>query len=215
VRLIGAALVAGVLLAGAGAWWLGWRDTATPAGLPSGPGAYEYRTAGFEEVDALGGARHDYPETTAVIVAETECGVTLTWRPLEERAVTWELCRSERGWELRGVTELHRFFGRVDRRAYRCRPGSLLVRATCTAGDVTETATGTLVGREGEVEHVRIRTRLTGGTQGTGTRELWIRSDGVPVRWIVTNESTTPSFLGDVRYRERFELVLVSPERLN
>jgi hypothetical protein len=210
VRLIGAGIVVAALAAGAAVWWLGWRDTATPAGLPSGPDAYEYRTIGFEEVDALGGARHDYPDTTAVTVATTACGVKLTWRPLEERSTTWELCRSGDGWELRGFTELHRFFGRTDRRPYRCRPGSLLVRATCIAGDVTETATGSVVGREGDVEHLSIRTRLAGSTTGTGRRELWLRADGVPVRWIMENDSVTGSVLGDVHYRERVELVLAS-----
>jgi hypothetical protein len=38
------------------------------------------------------------------------------------------------------------------------------------------------------------------------TRELWLRSDGLPVRWILTNESATPSLAGDVHYRESLEL---------
>jgi hypothetical protein len=30
------------------------------------------------------------------------------------------------------------------------------------------------------------------------TRELWLRSDGLPVRWILANGSATPSLAGDV-----------------
>ena len=56
--------------------------------------------------------------------------------------------------------------------------------------------------------HVRIVTELTGETTGSGLRDQWLRSDGVPRRLVVENESTTPSFLGDVHYRERYELRL-------
>ena len=174
--------------------------------------------AGFEEVDAFGGARHDYPERTAILLRRTDFGVVLTWRPLEERMTSWELCRSKRGWLLRGFSELHTFFGRRDQRTYRCRSGSLLVDATCSVGDTTETAEGTTVGtetltvgeRQVETLHLDVRTRLDGETRGTGTRELWLRSDGLPVRWILTNESATPSVVGDVHYRERLELTLLS-----
>jgi hypothetical protein len=218
-RAVVAAIVA-VVLVGVAVWRLLPHDTATPIVQATGARAYTYRTAGFEQVDAFGGARHDYPRTTAILVRQTDCGVVLTWRPLEERMTSWELCRSERGWLLRGFSELHTFFGRRDRRIYRCRSGSLLVQATCSAGDTTETAEGTTVGtetltiggRQVETLHLSVRTRLDGKTRGTGTRELWLRSDGLPVRWILTNVSATPSFVGDVHYRERFELTLVSLE---
>lgn len=202
------------------AWRLFPRDTATPIVQVRGADAYAYRTTGFEEVDALGGARHDYPKMTAIVVRRTGCGVVLTWRPLEERMTTWELCRSERGWTLRGFSELHTFFGRRDWRTYQCRSGLLMVDASCSADDTTETADGTTLGletltvggRNVEALHVKLRTRLTGTTRGTGTRELWLRSDGLPLRWIVTNESVTPSAVGDVTYEERLELMLVSLE---
>lgn len=216
-RAVVAAIVA-VALAGVAVWRLLPRDTATPIVQATGAHAYTYRTAGFEQVDAFGGARHDYPKMTAIVVRSTDCGVVLTWRPFEERMTRWELCRSERGWLLRGFSELHTFFGRRDRRIYRCRSGSLLVDATCSAGDTTETAEGTTVGtetltigrRQVKTLHLSVRTRLEGKTRGGGTRELWLRSDGLPVRWILTNESATPSLVGDVHYRERLELTLLS-----
>ena len=218
-RAVVAAIVA-VTLVGVAVWRLLPRDTATPAVQATGAHAYAYRTTGFEEIDAFGGARHDYPKRTAIVVRQTDCGVVLTWRPLEERMTRWELCRSERGWVLRGFSELHTFFGRRDRRIYRCRSGSLLVHASCSAGDTTETAEGTTVGtetltiggRQVEALHLKLRTRLAGKTRGTGTRELWLRSDGLPVRWILTNESATPSPVGDVNYRERLVLTLISLE---
>jgi len=209
-----------VVVVGVAVWRLLPRDTATPIVQPMGPQAYAYRTTGFEEIDAFGGARHDYPETTAMLVRRADCGVVLTWQPLKERMTRWELCRSERGWLLRGFSELHIFFGRRDMRMYRCRSGSLVVDATCSAGNTTETAEGTTVGtetltidgRQVKTLHLSVRTRLEGKTRGTGTRELWLRSDGLPVRWILTNESATPSLAGDVHYRERLELSLLSLE---
>ena len=207
-----------VTLAGVAVWRLLPRDTATPIVQATGARAYAYRTTGFEEIDAFGGARHDYPKTTAIVVRSTDCGVVLTSRPFEERMTTWALCRSARGWVLRGFSELHTFFGRRDERIYRCQSGSQVVEATCSAGDTTETAEGTTVstemltigGRQVKTLHLSVRTRLEGKTRGTGTRELWLRSDGLPVRWILTNESATPSLVGDVHYRERLELTLLS-----
>ena len=49
---------------------------------------------------------------------------------------------------------------------------------------------------------------MTGETTGSGTRKYSLRPDGVPTRMVIENESTTPSFLGDVHYRERYELRL-------
>jgi hypothetical protein len=200
-------LVVGGLLVLAGAavatWQLLPRDSATPLAVAGArPGIFVYDTTGFEQVDAFGGARHDYPARTTIAVRRAEGGCSVfRWRPLAERFYEWKLC----GRQLRRFTELHRFFGRDDRRTYRCDDESSLERGwSCTAQGTTETARVVSSGRS----HVLLRTELTGETTGSGTRELWLRPDGVPRRLVVENESTTPSFLGDVHYRERYELRL-------
>lgn len=200
-------LAAGGLVAAAAAlavWLLLPHDEATPRPANAAEqGALVYETVGFEEVDILGGARHDYPGRTTIAVTRAGCRLVLRWQPLEERLQEWELCD---GLKLRRITERHKFFGGDDRRTYLCDPGSRLDTGyRCTTGDTTETARA--VSSSGG--RVLLRTTLTGGTTGSGTRELRLREDGVPLLMRVTNESTTPSLVGDVHYLERYELRLV------
>jgi hypothetical protein len=192
------------VLAGIGiaVWQLVPRDSATPvpAAAPR-PGTYSYDTSGFESVDAFGGARHAYPPRTTISVRRAAGCTTFRWQPFTQRFYEWETC----GTRLRRFGELHRFFDRDDRRTYRCDETSSLEEGwRCTAEGTTETARVVSSGRD----HVRLRTELTGETTGTGVREMWLRADGVPRRMVVENESSSPSFLGDVQYRERFELRL-------
>jgi hypothetical protein len=189
-------------------WLLLPRDESTPVeARAAGPGELVYETSGFEEVDALGGARHEYPSSTNVSVRRTGAGCTVfRWRPLEHRVYEWELC----GRELERFTEVHRFFGNDDRRTYQCEPDSSFEAGwRCSARGTTETATVV----SSEAGHVRLRTVLSGQTTGSGLREMWLRADGVPLRVVVENESATPSLLGAVHYRERYELRLTGPSR--
>jgi hypothetical protein len=174
---------------------------------PLGPGVFAYETSGFEEVDALGGARHVYPARTTIVVRRAGCGLVLRWQPFEERLQEWELCD---GLRLHRITERHRFFGTDDRRTYRCDPGSRLDGAyRCTTGETTEVARVV----SSDDGHARLETRISGGTTGSGTREVWLRADGVPLRLTAENENTTPSLVGPVHYRERYELRLAGPSQ--
>jgi hypothetical protein len=194
-----------VLLAaglGVAVWKLFPRDATTPAPAAAG---FVYDTTGFESVDAFGGARHDYPARTTISVRTAVDGCRVfRWRPFAERFWEWETC----GARLVRFAELHRFFGQDDRRTYRCDATSSFTSGwRCTGESVTE------IGRVAASSpgHVRVLTELTGKTTGTGLREEWLRPDGVPRRLVVENESTTPSFLGAVHYRERYELRLRPP----
>lgn len=206
-RLAAAGLVLAVGAAAA-VWRLLPQDEITPVRAQAlGPGVFAYETSGFEEVDALGGARHEYPARTTIVVRRAGCGLVLRWQPFEERLQEWELCD---GLRLRRITERHRFFGTDDRRTYRCDPSSRLDGAyRCTTGETTE------VGRvvSSEDGHARLKTRISGGTTGSGTREVWLRADGVPLRLAAENENTTPSLVGPVHYRERYELRLAEPSQ--
>jgi hypothetical protein len=204
MRRLAAAALALLLVAlvAAAVWQLLPRDETTAAPIAAArPGTYVYDTTGFESVDALGGARHAYPERTTISVRRANGCTTFRWQPFTQRFYDWQTC----GTRLRGFGELHRFFDRDDRRTYRCDETSSLEGGwRCTAQGTTETARVA----SSAPHHVRLRTELTGKTAGTGLREIWLRADGVPRRMIVENESTSPSFLGDVHYRERYELRL-------
>jgi hypothetical protein len=197
-----------LLVAGAAAWRLVPRDEVTPAAAePLRAGVFAYDTTGFEEVDILGGARHEYPRRTTIVVRRAGCGLVLRWQPFEERLQEWELCD---GLRLRRITERHEFFGNDDRRTYRCDASSRFDGAyRCSTGETTEVAR--VVSSEGR--RARLATRLSGGSTGSGTRELWLRPDGVPLRLAVENENTTPSLVGPVHYRERYELTLAEPSQ--
>jgi hypothetical protein len=192
VVAIAALVAAGAAIA---IWKLLPRDTTAPA--PSVAG-YVYDTTGFESVDAFGGARHAYPARTTISVRTTAAGCKVfRWRPFEQRFWEWETC----GERLVRFSELHRFFGRDDRREWRCdRTSTVSGGWRCTSQGTTEIGRAEPSGR--------IATRMTGETTGSGLREFRLRPDGVPRSVLVENESTTPSFLGDVHYRERYRLEL-------
>lgn len=176
-------------------WKLWPRDTTTPAPAVAG---FVYDTTGFESVDAFGGARHAYPARTTISVRTRGNGCRVfRWRPFAQRFWEWETC----GARLVRFAELHRFFGRDDKRDWRCDETSTLSGGwRCTARGTTEIGRADSAGR--------VTTRMSGATTGSGLRDVRLRPDGVPRRMVVENDSTTPSFLGDVHYRERYELRL-------
>lgn len=211
----------------------GGAETAPSTAAQPPVGVYAYDTDGYEETDALGGARHDYPERTAVTVREAGCGRSLRWDVLEQRSDTIELCpllgggSSIASWESR-----HEFFGRRDERVLRCEPGSRYLPAPgtapgtawtyrCSAETTDRLTSTTLVGRETlsvggvAVPVVHLRERSTGGGDSTGVavRELWLReTDGLLVRERTDVDMTTQAGAIRARYRERYELQLIDLE---
>ena len=212
---------------------LAFRDTATPvdptdltvagAGtLPGDPGVYRYATTGFEENDALAGARHDYPVETYLTIGAGACGTTARWDALAERWVEWDHCGP--GVAVTGTRGYHEWFGVPDLEHEACpEPLPMVPAATvtvaCVTGDTTETYTVTPLGAEdlviaGETvttDHVRIASVLTGGTTGASEVELWVLPDTVlVVKTTVGRHTTSPSRIGDVHYDEVYTLVLAS-----
>jgi hypothetical protein len=192
------------------------------------PGVYVYATTGFEEVDALGGAHHDYPPETTITITARGCGVQLHWVALQRRETTWERCPTPRGDVLRSTFETHRFFGTTEHTGYVCgttlerpardKPGASWPLLCRTAG-ITQRGTGRVVARESlavkgarvATVHLRWRATLSGTTTGTTERDTWLaRSNGLPVRMTMASETTTGSIVGDVHYRETVELKLTS-----
>jgi len=199
----------------------------------AGDGVYVYLTRGSESVDALGGARHRYPERTSITSVGVRCGVRLRWEPLKERSATWTLCRTARGVELLGFQVSHKFFGQGDTTAYTC-AGSVLLPADEPAGATSPFHCRSDRGREaGDVRvvgfdfipvqaadlravHVRTTANVTGGDHGTEVTDWWFDvRNGLPLR--IDLESRTGRELpivGTVHYREDASLRLLSTRPL-
>lgn len=207
-------------------------EEARPRGVRPRPaeGVYVYATTGGDEVDVLGGSRHTYPDETTITVRHDGCGLVERWDALEERWDERESCRTDAGDALRRTTSHHEFFGRADTRTLRCdgltypasaRPGDSWPM-TCASENTTAHLRLEAVGWE-DIEisgqavrtlHVRVRTRITGEQEGTGTRDVWGSVDtglAVRERSTLTTYSNQPVF-GRTRYHESYEIRLLSLE---
>ena len=192
-------------------------------------GVYGYDTSGYESVDALGGARHDYPSSSAVTYSRSGCGTEERWQPLEGRIGITRTCPGVRGGEVRGTFQQREFFGRSQSETYVCDPGVLLLphepqaglawTSSCTSGDSTATFAVRVValesldveGRAVPVVRVRLDGTLTGTTRGTSAREVWLAEDtGLLVQALGETDTDADTPAGVVRYRESYRLRLQS-----
>jgi hypothetical protein len=207
-----------------------YRAQAEAGGTRIPPGVYVYATDGNESIDALGGTTHEYPARSTITVTRADCGTALRWDVLQGRSTTWTQCTSEDGGEaLASVAETHRFFGRTEHTDYTCvdtlarpaqsEPGTTWKVACDTENGIVERGTGTVVAHaelpvgEGSVPvaQLRFETTFSDKTRGSTTREMWVeRETGLPVRIVLRSTTVNASLLGDVTYRERVQLDLVS-----
>jgi hypothetical protein len=206
--------------------------TTTSDGLRPLPaeGVYVYETTGGDEVDVLGGSRHEYPPETTITVRHSGCGLVERWDALEERWDERESCPTPEGDRLKRTTSFHEFFGRGDLRTLDCtgftypahfQPGaewSSRCASENTAVALTLRAVkweDIVVGdRSVRTMHVRVEGRLTGEQDGTLVREVWGAADkGIVVRErsTLTSYSNQPVF-GRTRYHEAYENRLTSLE---
>lgn len=204
--------------------------TAGTAGREVAPGVYRYATAGHEEVDALGGARHDYPAETAVSYRRGGCGSEDRWQPLKERYSLNTLCRGPQGLEARGSVQRREFFGQSEEQVLACAPGLVLVpdeplagrssAGTCRSDDTTVALTARVVdvspmtvgGRRVEAIHLRVDGTLSGSTRGSTHREEWFTREGLLLRGTATTDTDRDTSAGVVHYSETFDIRLESLE---
>lgn len=204
------------------------RPSAAASAQEPQPGVYTYATSGHEEVDALGGSRHDYPAETTVTYVRTGCGRTNKWQPLKERVSSDDICRAAGGAELRRSVQRRSFFGQTEEQVLVCEPGFVLIptgarpgstsRGTCRSDDTVVALTSRFVGIERmqvggrgvEVFHLRTTVRLTGSTRGSSEREGWFTPSGLLVQVRATTDSVRDTSAGAVRYTETYELRLQS-----
>jgi hypothetical protein len=239
------ALVSARVVAWAGGLIL--RDTSRPASVKQAlrefragkygnqglNGVYLYATSGHESIDALGGASHTYPATTAVTVIGVPCGVQLHWTALSGRSTTWTFCKSSLGTVLRVSDERHSFFGQHDHTTYTCSGRTLLPEKvqigavypfSCSTKSGSETGDMRVLGRDKlelgksrvHVLHVRSTLILHGGNAGRETIDWWLdTANALPLRVVLKSRTSRSIFVGRVHYHEDFSLRLLSlsPQR--
>ena len=197
------------------------------------PGVYSYATQGHEEVDALGGARHEYPARSAITYRRGGCGTVDEWQPLQGRISTNTVCHGSVGLEPRRTVQRREFFGQSETQDLVCRPGFVLIpddprpgttsSGECRSSDsvarlttrVVDAPTVVVGGERVRVVHVKVSGTLTGSTRGTTEREEWFTPSGLLVRAIATSDTDADTAGGVVHYTESFTLRLESlrPQR--
>jgi hypothetical protein len=229
--VLGVIVVAGIAVV------LAFRDTATPvsqedvsesmvtvAGAQPGDyGVYVYATTGFEETDALLGARHEYPAETYMTVQPGGCGTIARWQPLEERWTEWEFCDDG---TRAGATSFNTFFGTENLVEWECpergpiigEPGETWSescvneeREATTVYEVIGYETMTVGGQEVEAVHLRTTESGSGSTVGSGVHEIWLMPEtNLILRRTRDYTSVNDTVVGPVTYHEQYDLVLTS-----
>lgn len=193
------------------------------------PGVYRYATDGWEEIDALGGTRHDYPAETTITVTPDGCGARLRWDALRERREEWMLCITAAGIELQPAgVHYHEFYSQATEEALECDRAVVLVPVDPSATPATQlecrldddpwfpmwevfgTTTRTVAGVAVEATHARM-TVIDDDEHWERTTIDWYLSDsGLPVAVVSESTSSNPTLVGDVRYHEEYQLTLVA-----
>jgi hypothetical protein len=192
------------------------------------PGVYQYATRGFDRVDALTGARHDYPEITTITVVPFGCGVRLRWDVAVERWDSWDWCLDGSGLRQTGWVGYHEFFGTPGQNDYACdgdprpldAPAGTMWAMTCRMADRTATAvTGTVIerttlmvaGTEIPVLRLRYEVDVVGESTGHQSVEGWYRTtDGLPVREHLTITTKQDTAVGTTNFDETYTIDLLT-----
>lgn len=207
---------------------------AQPAGPLAPPpppeGVYAYKTTGYEEVDAFGGSRHDYPATTYMTIRKKGCGIVLRWQPLEERWDESDHCVQGANITIDRFAMYHEFFQSGMEQPYPCVAGSHVYRAGQPPGaswkvrcsspefgdvDMTTSVVGTepvdVGGTVVQAVRMHYEAKITGYSQGTQIQDRWIDPDrGLMLRIVTSVDVNTKTPIGQTPYRERYRIDLLS-----
>ncbi len=204
-----------------------FRNTTTPLGAadlgftgvagdsPGDPGIYVYDTSGYDEIDALGGARHDYPSLTYVVIEEGDCGPVVRWYAVAERWFQWEHCGPNFG--VTTTTNYHEWFHIPDRGEVSCATpvfppeGETSWTTVCDDGETVSMDHATFVGMETltiggepvETVHIRIEGTSTGTSVATTTTDEWrLPGTALVVRRQFDDDSVNDTRIGTVHFTE-------------
>lgn len=216
------------------------QDAPGPSGEPapkppvtSGPrgaeGVYPHKTEGFEQTDAVGGSRHDYPAESSVVVRHTDCGLITRWQPLKERWDEASFCSVGSALEIRTFSMYHEFFQKGQQDDYRCPPGSVVFdrnepvgaswmwhcdsehASVDTQTRVVAIEPVTIGGQRIDAVRMRYEARLSGSTEGAQLQERWIDpKSGMVIRLRSEVAAKTESPFGRVSYEEKYLIEMKS-----
>jgi hypothetical protein len=208
---------------------MGATTTAPAAVSLPAPGVYQYATTGFDEIDALNGARHEYPAITTITVTPHDCGVRLRWDVAVERWDTWDWCLDGNAIGQSGWVGYHEFFDVAGRNDNTCdgdprpldAPAGTTWSMTCRMGDrTTSSFTGIVLDRTAltvadisiPVLHLRYDVDVVGESTGTQVVEGWYRTtDGLPVREQLTISTRQSTVIGATNFDETYTIELLTP----
>ncbi|MBW3561021.1 MAG: hypothetical protein KY437_00830 [Actinobacteria bacterium] len=197
-------------------------------------GVYTYATDGSESIEALGGARHEYPDRTTITVRHDDCGYTARWEPLRERWEEFDICRDNHRARMRTITLYHEFFERGIRHEYVCGEDATIAEVPSEPGtqwswechsdggsmrtvvEILGFDTRDVGGTPVEAVHVRIHNTMDGDTRGTRQAEVWYdRWSGLELHGTYHTDTMVDTPMGSTRYVERIERTLtdVRPRR--
>lgn len=197
----------------------------------AGSVVYVYSMSGFEAIDALMGARHDYPAQTYLTVQPGGCGELWRWQAIDERWSSWDVCDPEQV-TVAGFDSFNRWFGVDDLQQYRCDdPAPYLPPApdvatwtfACATGEITQATTAEVLGTETldvggtpvDTIHVHYTDTLSGGSTGGSETDRWFRlEDPLVVKEVGSTASASQSPIGTVNYTEEYEMTLQSLDPL-
>jgi hypothetical protein len=197
--------------------------------VPPREGVYVYATDGYEETDALSGARHDYPASTTITNRKAGCGWTSRWQPLQERWEESEFCETPQGTRLKRYTMYHEFYRRGIREDFACdgfvqkpgaRPGDTWTM-TCKSPQSTAKGTNTVVGIETmnvggkpiKAVHMRYDLTVSGANSGRMIQDRWLSEQPrAMLRMTQDADLDVDSPFGKTGYREKFRIDLRSLE---
>ncbi len=201
----------------------------SPSAVTSGPepGVYVYTTSGDESVDALGGDTHTYPDSTVLTVTPGDCGFTMSWTPVAERADVTRLCRTAGGVVEVGTTNSHTFFHIAQAEEFVCDPSAWWLpppavtawTATCRSSGTTTVRTARVIDTEPltigpttvEAVHVRFDDVISGASTGTSTTDWWLDpGTGLPLRQHAATQTSNDTQIGHVSFHETIDLGLTS-----
>ena len=237
--LIAVGVAGSLLVVGAVVLILAFWDRATPVSaedvaatldvpvvkeVPGGYGLYVYETSGFETTDALGGARHDYPDETYLTLRPGGCGTLVRWQALEQRWSEWDFCDdlAVAGWQ-----SFNEWYGVSNHDVWSCgapvpmagEPGEVWEAECAKQNGTTAVNRFEVIGFETleiggetvETLHIRQTETQTGETDGTGVTDVWMLP-GTPLMVRRTDDSTTltQSRIGPVEHHEEYVLQLTS-----
>jgi hypothetical protein len=192
------------------------------------PGVYRYATSGFDSVDALDGARHDYPSLTTVTIRHEGCGMRRRWDVAEERWEESQLCVDPDGIRLTAQETFREFFGIAAPSTYTCTGGVRPVvapvgttwsgvcrdgedHATVTAGRIVGYGTLDVDGVEVAAQHTRREVTISGSSVGTQSVDTWlVAATGLVLEEEGRTETRQSTALGTVRYEEHYTVELLS-----